>query len=341
MNAVAPASCSEGLDLLRRRPIVWDMHSCMPLRPGDREFLPQLRRFRASGVDVASLNIGFATLSLEEHVRTLAWFRTWIRAHPDLCRLVGSLAEIEQAKRDGVLGVFFDVEGMGVLDKGDNGVIEMLFDLGVRWMLIAYNRATAVGSGCYDPEDGGLTDFGRSVLAEMRRVGMTVCCSHTGERTALEVCAEAGAPVILSHSNAKSVWNHTRNVSDALIDAVAETGGVVGVNGIGLFLGDNDISTEAVVRHVDHMVQRVGVEHVGFGFDYVFDIRELEDYLVSMRETFPDDPTYSQPFRCIGPEQMPEIAQALSKRGYGEADLDALWGGNWRRVAERTWGPRS
>jgi membrane dipeptidase len=317
--------------------LIWDNHGCMPLRAGDGDFLPQLERYRAAGVSVAGLNIGFGPQSVEEHIRTLAWFRKWIKGRPDQYRLVGTADEIEAAVADGKLGVFFDIEGMGPLDGGDLGMVEMFYDLGVRWMLIAYNRETAVGSGCYDTEDGGLTAFGCEVLAEMKRVGMLVCCSHTGERTALETIAAADNPVILSHSNPKAVWDHTRNVSDAVIKAVAGSGGVVGVNGIGLFLGDNDNSTEAFVRHVDHVVQLVGPDHVGIGLDYVFDGQELKDYLTNMRDTFPNDPTYDQEMLFVEPERIPAIGVALHDRGYSQTDIDKIMGGNWLRVARQVW----
>ncbi|WP_165191528.1 dipeptidase [Caulobacter soli] len=319
------------------RPLVWDNHGCMPLRAGDGDFLPQLERYRASGIDVVGLNVGFGLQSLEEHVRVLAWFRRWLTDHADRYVLVGTIAEARAAAAAGKLAVFFDIEGTGPLDAGDLGLVQLFYDLGVRWMLMAYNRQTAVGSGCYDETDGGLTAFGRQVLAEMERVGMLVCCSHTGERSALEVIEAARAPVIVSHSNAKAVFDHTRNVSDRVIKAVAASGGVVGVNGVGAFLGDNDASTQTLVAHVDHMVQLVGPDHVGLGLDYVFDMTELVDYLQKMRQTFPHDATYAADIQFVEPERFPGIAAALVAKGYGDADLAKILGGNWTRVAERVW----
>lgn len=317
--------------------IVWDNHGCMPLRAGDVDFLPQLRRYRGAGVDVVGLNVGFGTQSLEEHIRTLAWFRAWLKANRAEYRLVATTADARAAADEGKLGVFFNVEGMGILNSGDSGLIELLYDLGVRWMLIAYNRRTAAGSGCYDAEDGGLTEFGRRVLAEMRRVGMMICCSHTGERTALETFEAAGAPVILSHSNAKAVWQHTRNVSDRLIKACANTGGVIGINGVGIFLGENDISTQAVIRQIDYVVQLVGPDHVGLGLDYVFDREELKASVSSMSATYPNDPTYAQDQLFVEPERIPIIADALRQLGYRAADVGQVLGGNWLRVAEAVW----
>jgi membrane dipeptidase len=152
-------------------------------------------------------------------------------------------------------------------------------------MLMAYNLASPVGGGCMDPEDGGLTAFGRSLIDEMERVGMVVCCTHTGHRTAADVLSRATRPVIFSHSNATAVHHHARNIDDGLIKACAATGGVIGLNGIGEFLCPLGADmTEAFVMHCDHVVQLVGPAHVGLAFDHVFDIDELENYLLNFLE---------------------------------------------------------
>lgn len=316
--------------------LVWDNHTCMPLRPDDEGFLPQLERFREAGVDVVGLNVGFGPLTLETHLRMLAAFRRWFGVREDLYLLVDGVEDIDRAKADGRLAVFFDIEGMGPLDAGDHGLVQLFHDLGVRWMSVAYNRNNAVGGGCYD-EDPGLSSHGRAVLAEMKRVGMAVCCSHTGHRTALEVFAEADNPVIFSHSNPSAAHDHTRNIPDELVRACAATGGVVGVNGIGPFLGDNDDRPETLVHHIDYIAQLVGPDHVGIALDYVFDPQELADYLATMSETFPDDPTYRQTIKMVAPEAFTTIVAGLLKRGYGDEDVRKILGGNWRRVAEQVW----
>jgi len=322
---------------LTRSALVWDNHACMPLRPGDDSFLPQLERFRANGADVVCLNVGFGPQSLADHVRMLASFRRWFAAHTDRYALIRTVAEIDRARAAGKMAIFFDVEGMGPFNEGDFGLVTLFRELGVGWMLIAYNRATAAGSGCYDETDGGLTAHGRALVAEMERVGMIVCCSHTGHRTARDVLAVATKPVIFSHSNPSAVHPHTRNIPDDLIRRCAATGGVVGVNGIGIFLGDNDDRPETVAEHVDYVVQFAGVDHVGLALDYCFDQQELADYLATMRDTFPNDPTYSQAIKMVPPEAFPAITAALLDRGYTDADVAKILGGNWRRVAAAVW----
>jgi len=315
--------------------LVWDNHGCMPLRPGDHGFLSQLDRYRRSGVDVVAVNIGFGTLPLEQHLRQLADFRAWVMSASKY-RLVRSTRDIDLARERGELGVLFDVEGMAILDAGDHGLIAMLRELGVGWMLIAYNEANAVGGGCRS-EDHGLSDYGRKLLREMKRVGMMVCCSHTGHRTAREAIEAADNPVIFSHSNAAAVHAHYRNIPDDLIEAVAAGGGVVGVNGVGDFLGPGQDYVQLMAAHIDHMVSLVGPEHVGIGLDYVFDQQELVDYVNSMPETFGETPDYDALLRFAPPEVLPALVTELQARGYPDQALRAILGGNWRRVAEQVW----
>jgi membrane dipeptidase len=327
---------------LLARTLVWDNHGCMPVaRPHDTSFLPQLQRYREAGVNAAILNIGFGDQSVEDHLRTLASMRHWLLAHADQYVLIDGADDIDTARAAGKLAVGFDIEGANAI--GDQlSLIQTYHGLGVRWMLLAYNRNNRVGGGCQD-DDGGLTAFGRAVIAEMERVGMVLCLSHTGHRTVRDAFAVATRPVIFSHSNPSAVHAHPRNIPDELIRACAATGGVVGINGVGNFLGridgHDDIRSETFARHVDHVVQLVGPKHVSIALDYVFDLGELEAYFEQMKHTFPPEMGYSAKPAFVAPEQLPEIVATLLGWGYREADLADILGGNLMRVARQVWKP--
>jgi membrane dipeptidase len=313
--------------------IVWDNHTCLPLRPHDEAFLPQLERFRSSGVSVVSINAGFGEQGIEAHVRMLAHFRRWLLARPDAYLLVQSTADIERAKQSGRLGIVFDIEGMNAIEE-QLSMVQLYYDLGVRWMLIAYNRNNRAGGGCMD-EDGGLTEFGRAAIAEMNRAGMVVCCSHTGVRSALDAIETSKEPAIFSHSNPRALHDHPRNITDELIRACAAKGGVVCINGVGLFLGENDIRSETFARNVDYVARLAGIDHVGIGLDFVFDNDELLDYLKSNPELFGGDANSNCGF--VAPEQIPEIAQCLHAMGYAKSDIARIFGGNLLRIAREVW----
>jgi len=308
----------------------------MPLRHDDESFLPQLARYRDSGIDIASLNVGFDALPWENTVHMIAQFRRWIDLHNDHYQLVYSVEDIQQARNSGRLGICFDIEGGNSLNA-DAGLVQMYYDLGVRWMLMAYNQNNLLGGGCMD-DDCGLTDFGREVISEMQRVGMVVCCSHAGPRTASDILELVEQPVIFSHSNPLAIWQHRRNISDDLIRACAESGGVIGLNGIGVFLGRNDNRTETFVRHLDYVVQLVCSQHVGLGLDFVFDDDEVAGYIKKFPHVFPaEEGVEGEPARSVGPEQLENIVSALLNLGYSDNDLRAILGGNHLRVAMAVW----
>lgn len=313
--------------------IVWDNHGAIALRPGDTRFLPQLERYRQSGVRVVGLNVGFDAMPPADAPKVLATLRHWIRGAGHRYVLVETAADLAKLGRR--LGVFFDLEG-GVALDGQLSMVELYRDLGVRWMLLAYNQNNALGGGCQDV-DRGLTKFGRSVVTEMERVGMTVCASHTGFRTTMDVMRHATRPVIFSHSNPLGVWRHKRNIRDEAIRACARTGGVVGINGVGIFLGRNDTSSETFARHVDYVVQLVGIDHVGLALDYTFDQAEVDAFVKSHPEAFPPEEGYSEGIRMVPPEQIREIAATLLRLGYTIVDLRKVLGGNFLRVARATW----
>jgi membrane dipeptidase len=314
--------------------VVWDNHACMPLRPDD-SFLPQLERFRRSGVNVVSLNIGFAEFSLLDHLRVISYMRQWLAQRPDDYRLVATVEDVRQCKRDGKLGILFDIEGMCPVQDSPS-FVQTFHELGVRWMLIAYNRNNRAGGGCLD-DDGGLTDVGRSIIDEMERVGMVLCVSHTGARTAAEALEYARKPVIFSHSNASAVTAHPRNISDQLMRACARKGGVIGINGVGPFLGSNEKMVELFLRHVRYTADLVGPEHVGISTDYMFDGSELDEFMEGDPDLFPSDLGTQSGMRILGPESMEQIAEGLAREKFSGKEIRGILGENWVRVASEVW----
>lgn len=325
------------MNALLQRSIVWDNHTCLPLRPHDERFLPQLERFRKSGITVVGINVGFGEQGVEPHIKMLAHFRRWILSHPADYMLVQRADDVQRAKDSGRLGIFFDIEGANAVDD-QISLVPLYYDLGVRWMLMAYNLQNRVGGGCMEP-DNGLTPFGEQLIGEMERVGMIVCCSHTGERTTLDVIERSRNPMIFSHSNPRALWDHPRNVRDHVIRACAAKGGVIAINGVGAFLGANDTRSETLARHVDYVARLAGVDHVALGLDYVFDNDELLDYLKSRPAMFGSDAKTLQQYACgfVAPEQVPEIVDCLAAMGYADADIQRILGLNLLRVAKAVW----
>jgi membrane dipeptidase len=326
---------SERTSGLLKKHLVWDNHGCMPLRAGDYSFLPQLERYRKVGVDVVIINAGFDLTPIEDNLRVIAGFRDWLAQNRDRYIPLHTVVDISSARREGKLAVGFNIEGCCAI--GDQlSMISLYYDLGVRWMLIAYNRNNPAGGGCQD-DDKGLTAFGRQAVDEMAKTGMITCCSHTGYRTALDVMAHASNPVILSHSNPRALVDHPRNVPDEVMQACAETGGVMGINGVGLFLGDPSARPESVAEHIDYAVQKIGPQHVGMGFDYCFDQAEVDEFMKSRPEMWPQGMNYGEGMKITAPEDLPVVVECLVRRGYPDDAISGILGGNFLRVASQVW----
>lgn len=314
--------------------LVWDDHSGFDPHAGVD--LACLARWREAGVHYLSVNVGYDVLPWRTSLRTLAAFRAWIQKHPADYRLVQRADDVLQARSEGCMAVGFDLEGMNALD-GDVHMVSAYHALGVRQMLFAYNLNNQAGGGCHDT-DTGLTTFGRQVIAEMNRVGMLVDVSHCGLRTSLEAMEASGAPVVFSHSCAHAVHPHGRNISDAQIRACAATGGVVGVNGVGLFLGGNDRSHARFADHVMHIAGVAGPQHVGIALDYAFDTGSVEDALQARADFWPPHAYPGGSVRFIPPGDLPLIVEELLRRGFDDTQLAGLLGGNFLRVARQVWG---
>jgi len=177
------------------------------------------------------------------------------------------------------------------------------------------------------------------VVREMNRVGMLVDCTHTGYRTSMDVFEVAAGPVIFSHSNSRALIDHERNIRDDQAKACAKTGGVIGLNGVGIFLGGNEASADGLFRHLDHFVQLVGARHVGLGLDVVTDREPLLEIVRAQAARYPASQGYDVVPEFGWPELVPQVTERMLAAGYADADVEGILGGNWLRVASQVWKP--
>lgn len=200
--------------------LIWDQHACLPLQLGTD--VDPLARFRRPGGTFVSVNAGYSPHSFSDTVALLRHFRYAVAAHPDM-ELADDIDDIAAITGAGRIAVVFDLEDANPIeDNLDN--VAALADLGVRTLLPTYNHANRAGSGCLDADDGGLTSWGRSVVAELNRVGIVPDGSHCSARTGLDLCEISSGPVIYSHSCMRAVWDHPRNITDDQARACAATG---------------------------------------------------------------------------------------------------------------------
>jgi membrane dipeptidase len=314
-------------DLLRDA-LVWDGHAGFMCEP-DQD-LSQLQRWMDAGVDFLSVNVGFDIYPWEHAIKVLAAYRHWILRHPDKYILVESVEDVRRAKQEGKLAIAFDLEGAVSLGE-QVSMLALYRRLGVRQAHFAYNLNNAAAGGCQD-DDQGLTDFGRQLVDEANRLGVLLDLSHVGTRSTFEIIERSQQPVVFSHSNPKALTDHPRNITDQQMRAVAAKGGLVGVTGVGRFLGDPQARSETFVKAIDLAVERIGVASVGIGLDFVWAPGH-----VSGSPAFWPPEFYKGKSAYLGPHQLPEITELLIRRGYGDADIRAIFGENYLRVASLAW----
>ena len=242
-------------------------------------------------------------------------------------RVVRTADELEGSLKDGVLAAILHFEGAENLG-GDPGALEELYGRGLRSLGLVWSRPNAYAHGVpfrfpSSPDTGpGLTGTGRELVRECNRLGVLIDLSHLNEKGFWDVAGLSEAPLVATHSNAHALCRSSRNLTDRQLDAIGDSDGMVGVNFAVSFLrrdgrDDADTPLETVVRHVDYLVERVGIDRVGFGSD--FDGARV-----------PKD---------IGDVSgLPKLLAALRERGYGEAELRKLAHGNWLRALRLTWG---
>ncbi len=323
---------------LHARALVWDQtFPATPTCGSWPSHLQALERMRASGYTAVSITVGADPDDTLTALRRIAQWRRFIQQNADRYQLLQRAADAEEAKASGRLALGFHFQGTTPFDR-DVGLVEVFYRLGVRHALMAYNQKNHVGDGCHERTDAGLSRFGLEVVQEMQRLGMLVDCTHSGRQTSLDVFEAASAPVIYSHSNAAALKMHQRNVEDELAKACAATGGVIGVNGIGIFLGDNDDSSDALFRHLDHWVQLVGPRHVGIGLDSVSEPAVLTAAVQAAASKYPAGQSYeTSELKVSRPEQVPELTERMVAAGYGDDDVLLILGGNWLRLARDVW----
>jgi membrane dipeptidase len=320
--------------------LIWDDHCGFEMQPGAplRELLAP---WRDVGVDYLSINVGFDPKPWHRTIENIAYLRRRLPDAAPYCELVKTVADIDRVRANGGMAITFDIEGMNALN-GHLEMVQVYYDLGVRHMLFAYNRNNSAGAGCHG-DDVPLTEFGRAVVVEMNRVGMVVDCSHSGRRTTLEAMEISSDPVIFSHSNPKALCEHGRNIDDDQIKACAATGGVIGINGINHFLGEEVASPAGIARHAAYVAELTSPEHVGISLDFDPDLGEIDesgniyDLFLEHKEYWPEEAGYDSTIAGLDVRRLPKIVDELARIGFTNEDITGILGTNFRRIATQVW----
>jgi len=270
-----------------------------------------------------------------------AWKR-WFREHADLIMPVRTTADIARAKRDARTGIALGFQNVSAFEDRIE-YVELFKELGVGIAQLAYNTQNLVGTGCYESHDGGLSDFGRDVVAEMNRVGMMCDLSHVGPKTSEDAIRVSKQPVCYSHCLPAGLKAHPRNKSDEQLRFIAERGGFIGVTMFPPFLSKGTAATvDDYVEAIDYVVRVAGADCVGIGTDFTQDHdRGFFDWITHDKGTGRKltefgDIVNPAGIRTIG--EFPNLTAAMARAGWPEAKIRKIMGENWLRVLRAVWG---
>lgn len=280
-----------------------------------------LPRMKAGGIDVQFFAV-FVHPSTKKYLRRamelIDFFYQQIEDNKDEIKMVTGASEIDLALNSGKKAAILSVEGGHVLE-GSIGVLRILYRLGVRCLTLTWNGRNEIADGVAERgTGGGLTEFGKRVVREMNKLGMLVDVSHLSGAGFKDVLTISEAPIIASHSNCCSVYEHPRNLTDEQIVALANKDGVIGINFYPEFIGKGEASLDAIIDHIDHIISLVGSDHLGLGSDF--------------------DGIDKTPADLDDASKIPNLTNSLLKRGYKEEDIRKILGKNFLRVIKEVLG---
>ena len=269
-------------------------------------------------------------------------YNSIIANRPDVFVRIDSAEDLAAVHGSGRAGILIGIQNSSHFRSPQD--VETFHQLGQRVSQLTYNSRNMIGNGSTERIDGGISDFGVSIVEEMNRVGMAVDVSHSGDRTTLDACEVSRAPVLYTHSNARALNpGHPRCKTDEAILRMAETGGVMGITGVRNFVSDREPTTiEEYLDHFDHVRDLIGVEHVGIGSD--IDLHGYDDLPADQYAALKANYKGSYAFRdkidideIAHPKRMFDVTDGLIRRGYSDDHIRGILGGNFQRVLGEIW----
>jgi membrane dipeptidase len=347
---------------IHRESIVVDCLNAIFPRNFDEQYIHHLRE---GGIDAIQITIpdveSFSPAYVADELTKL--FVAVRKLEPMGVRLATSATDIRRSKSEGGIAVILGTQGSGYLGLNLD-CMDYYWRLGMRIMQPTYQQRNQFGSGCGEKKDDGLSELGLEWVRRMNELHMLISLSHAGMETSLDTIQSSKEPVIFTHSNAKALCNHVRNLDDEQIRACAERGGVICPTPVAMFISvekdQRQLTIGDYTKHIDYMVKLVGTDHVGLGMDLAEELfytrekilqkrsslplltspsmKEIEDaFLASGRDKLPFSELYMPPW-IQRMADMSKITDALSHSGYSDQDVKKILGENFLRVFEKVVG---
>lgn len=258
-----------------------------------------------------------------------------ILENPDLFYLIKNSKDFEQIQKDNKIGYILALEGSGSIGS-DFSLLHNYYNLGVRSIALTHNKRNLLADGCAEKPAKGLSKLGIDFVEELNNLNVLIDLSHISQPSFWDVLDRIKKPPIATHSNAKSLCNHARNLNDGQIKAIADRKGVIGINFFSTFIDENknNATINRLIDHIDYIIELVGINHVGLGPDflnyYIEDLKTLDEQL---SDPFGDLSDSESNFEVIEDlTEFPKLFEAIQKRGYSDQEVKKIKGENFIRV---------
>lgn len=303
----------------------------------------ELLAIRESGIDVFHPAVGMGGPGVQlDAMSHMAFYNGLVADYPDLLMRIDSVSDIDQLRQSDKTGIILGVQNSDHFQAVED--VKRYYFAGQRISQLTYNTQNMIASGSTDRADGGISDFGESIVKAMNEIGMAVDVSHCGDQTSLDAFELSTRPVLVTHSNCRALSiGHPRCKTDEAIKAMAAKGGVMGVTAVRNFVKvDEPTTIEHYVDHVDHIVKLAGIEYVGIGTDS--DLKGYDalpkDIYDQLKSGYKSSYSFRDKIDIEGldhPKKMYDLTEALIRRGYSDDNIRAILGENFRRVLGEIW----
>jgi len=327
---------------LQRSSLVIDAvgSSIVSPEPPIKEGTSHVERAIEAGVNVLSVTLAAHADGFDRFLDQVAHYLDLFDARAESTMHVETIADIGRAQQSGKLGIMFGVQ-TGSIVGTDMYLWTIAHKLGCRIAQLTYNERNLLGDGCLEPEDRGLTSYGRQSIQEMNRLGICLDLSHAGERTSLDATAFSTKPVMYSHANPKAIGPGKRNITDQQMKEMAARGGVMGLSPHSMLshkIPGVRATVDDLMDMFDHAVDLIGIDHVAIGSD-VFESFTKLSWETTTKRWYPSgflwETMAAEGFS--GVHEFPNVTRGLVARGYNDEDIAKILGGNWLRLFKETW----
>jgi len=302
-----------------------------------------IQPFKDSGINIIHPAIGLGGANAYENA--LKFFALWngfIANHDENFMRVDSTADLDRVKKSGKLGILLGLQNSDQFRNPND--VDFFRGLGQRVSQLTYNSRNLIGNGATERRDEGISDFGIAIIERMNKVGMAIDVSHCGDRTTLDAFEISKKPVLITHSNCRTlVPNHPRLKTDEAIKKVGAAGSVMGITGVRMFVkGEEPTTIEHYLDHFDHVRKLIGAEHLGIGSDidlYGYDAMPPEANK-RLRAGYKGSYGFREKIDIEGvnhPKRMFDLTEGLIRRKYSDGDIRGILGGNFARVLKQIW----